>query len=232
MKSDPEQKYGFPVISHENAFSVLSDAGIGQWPVVKPPIKLSEYQKQDLDQGRLYEIRRFAPDTEVVFLRDPEGDPFVGFRSIWSYAKGCVVFTLLPGDLIPVAAEYRHGAEVVSLILPGGVVEKNDSCPAVRAQQEFQAETGIILDKVVPLDDDGIPLSARQMKLSSCSFLGILPSQIKISEQRLDPKEYLKIVLIPLSEWLILIETSQVKEAASIVATFLALRKLRRLELI
>lgn len=227
-----EYKCGFPVVNCKNIFEVLEELGIRQWPTIDGPMKLSQYTKRKLTEKEVLEVSRFAPDTEVEIFRDPEGEPFVGFRATWRHGNGCVVFTLLPGDLIPVAAEFRHGAKVISLIFPGGVKEDNDLTLASCAKREFEAETGIILQDVVPLDLGGTPLSARGTELGSCSFLGILPEQIIVGRQDLDRKEFLKIVLVPLKEWMKLIEAGQVKEAASIVATFLALGKLGRLSLI
>ena len=232
MRPSLEYKYGFPVVNCENIFEVLEELGIRPWPTIDGPMKLSQYVRRELTKKEIREVSRFAPDTEVEIFRDPEGEPFVGFRATWRNGNGCLVFTLLPGDLIPVAAEFRHGAKIIGLIFPGGVKEDSDPSLASCAKREFEAETGIILQDVVPLDLGGTPLSARGIELGSCSFLGILPKQIVVKRQNLDRKEFLKIVLVPLQEWMKLIEAGQVKEAASIVTTYLALRKLGRLSLV
>lgn len=230
MKIVPYE-YGFPVVSSKNIIEVLKIIGITKWPSLGEPSSLDFYKQLWLTEKEKKEIEHFAPWTEVEQFRDPEGEIFTGFRASWKVKRGCVVFTLLPGDLIPIAAEFRHGARVVSLIFPGGVKEENDLSTASCAKREFEAETGIKLKEVIPLDDDGTPLSARGTDIASCSFLGILSEPLEVGKQKLDRKEFLKIVLVPLKEWIKLIENGKVKEAASIVATFLALKKLGRLNI-
>lgn len=58
-----------------------------------------------------------------------------------------LVFTVLPGNFVPVVAEFKHGAEEVVIALPGGKINQ-DETPEVCAEREFLEETGIRLKKV------------------------------------------------------------------------------------
>src|SRR3989344_6579161 len=228
-------QYGFPIVNSANVFSVLEELGIKRWPRIEGPVLLEKYLGQDLTDRQKREVEKFAPRVEVDIFEDPTGRPFTGFRAAWHYGAGTRVFTILPGDLVPIAAEFRHGAEVISLILPGGTFEEKDSTPGQCAKREFEAETGIMLDYVMPLetiDVSGIPVSARQTNQRCHGFLGILPKSLKIAEQRLEPREFLKIVLIPVSEWVKLIMDGQVKEGSAIISTFQALHRLNRIALL
>jgi|SRR3989344_5295913 len=227
-----ETKYGFPVVNSENIFSVLEKSGIKRWPKIRGPIPLNIYKHWNLNEQRKKEIRLFAPRVEVEIFRDPTGNSFTGFRSAWLYGAGTHVFTVLPGNLIPIAAEFRHGADVVSLILPGGVFDGKDANLEACAKREFEEETGILLKAVIPLetmDTTGIPVSARQTNQRCHGFLGILPEELIITEQRLEPKEFLKIVLIPLTDWINLIMEGKVKEGSAIISTFQALYRLNKI---
>lgn len=224
---------GFPLVNAGNVFYVLADLGIKAWPLLEPPITLDAYRARNLNAVQRKELDRFSPKIEVAVFQNPDHEPFASFRPRWHSNNGTHVFTLLPGDLLPVAAAFRHGAEVISLILPGGMLEKNDVSLAWRAKKEFEDETGIMLASVQPLTtewDSGTPLSAQQMPMRSSGFLGKLRLPLVINSQKLEEREFLKIILIPLTDWLKLIYSGQVQEASPIVTTFLALHKLGRLD--
>lgn len=227
-------RYGFPVVNSRNIFRILASLGVKSWSLIENPVSLSDYSKRLLNQEQIEEIKKYSPEIEVLVLKDPRDKPFAGFRPVWKHGDGCGVFTILPGDLIPISAEYRHGSESVSLGLPGGTMniddkgkwEDREKC----AKREFEEETGILLKKVIPLDAHGTPVSARQMKLASHSFLGVLPKSLVFKKQKLDKNEFLQVILIPLNEWIKLIRLGMVNEGSSIFATFLALLKLGRIE--
>lgn len=227
-----ETRFGFPLVNAENVFSVLADLGIKPWPLLESPMTLNAYRARNLSAAQIKEIDEFCPSIEVALFQDPNHKPFASFRPRWRSNNGTHVFTLLPGDLLVVAAAFRHGAEVISLILPGGMLEKNDTRLAWRAIKEFEDETGIMLVSVKPLTtkwDLGTPLSAQQMPMRSCGFLGKPQLPLVINSQKLEKREFLKIVLIPLMDWLKLIYSGQIQEASPIISTFLALHKMGRL---
>ncbi|MDO8496737.1 MAG: hypothetical protein Q7S43_04800 [bacterium] len=223
-----ETKYGFPVVRAHNVFRSLKDLGIRPWPKLET-LSLEEYKKRNLTPAQLKEIERFCPKIEVGIFESPVRRPFANFRPVWYSNTGTHVFTLLPDNLIPIAASFRHGAEVISLILPGGMVEEGDTSLAQRAKDEFEAETGIQLAEVTPLtseEDLGTPLSSQQMPMRACGFWGVPTDPLTINPPRLGDGEFLRTVLIPLQDWLNLIESGQVYEASPIISTFLAIRKM------
>ena len=236
MRNSFDSKFGFPIVNSQNIFTTLNKFGIKHWPATAPPVSLGEYQKRSLSEKELSEIERFAPKVEVTFLQNPQNEEsFTGFRTKWNYGIGVHVFTLLPEDLVPVSAEFRHGAEIISLMLPGGVFDGNDKNPRSCAKREFEAETGLKLKKIITLetkDISGICISSRQSGQKSQGFLGVLPKPLELLKPELDPEEFLKIVLVPLKDWLELIEQGHAKDAMAICSTYMALRKLGRLKLV
>jgi len=214
-----ETKYGFPIVNAGNIFQVLEQRGIKKWPHVQPPITLEDYIAGSLNQVQRDEIRRFAPKSEVVFLQDPDGNSFTGFRSV---GKNWVsVFTVLEDDLLPIVAEFKHGSETISIGFPSGV----------SGRKEIEYEVGIELKELIPLSGpEGIPISGRQSNQRFFPFLGTLPDSIS-PRPKLDRTEFLQIILIPLKEWIKLIEQGKVTEDSSISLTFLALRQLGRLKI-
>ncbi|MDP3731008.1 MAG: hypothetical protein Q8R34_00745, partial [bacterium] len=110
-----------------------------------------------------------------------------------------------------------------------------DKNPGSCAKREFEAETGLKLEKIITLetkDISGICPSSRQSVQRSRGFLGLLPKPLKLLKPELDSEEFLKIVLVPLKDWLELIEQGHAKDAMAICSTYMALRKLGRLKLV
>jgi ADP-ribose pyrophosphatase len=217
-----EKKFGLPVANSDNIFDILTSLGIVKWKMTEKPIATSDYLRlelNDLERSRL----KYMHKAEVVTFIDPDGKTFRGFRAIGG--NGSVVFTILPGNLVVVCGEFMHGCEEVMLDLPGGMIEPEDEDPSVRAKKEFEEESGIVLEKVIPMSPRGTTLFARRVVSRTYSFLGLPSEPVLTNEQNLDDTEYLGVVLVPLDEWLKLIDMERV-DGKSVVTTFKALRRL------
>lgn len=213
-----------PVVSAENIVGTLEKMGVTKWKKIDGPTPLDEYLKRELTPKEKGELR-FAPKIEMMQFENPRKEIFTGFRTRGK--NGVAVLSLLPGDLIPVCGEFRHGCETISLNLPGGTFEKET--PTEAAKREFEEETGIMLEDVIPLSTQGMPTDARTNANRFLSFIGVPRNPIVIKDQNLDHEEFVKTVLVPINEWLKLIEEEKVQDSYSVVTTFLALRKLGRL---
>ncbi|MEK7631838.1 MAG: hypothetical protein AAB445_03155 [Patescibacteria group bacterium] len=184
--------------------------------------ELSETERADL---------RFVPPIEVVQLNKPDGGDFAGFRT--RTKNWATTFCLLPDDYVVIVAEWKHGAEEITLVPPSGVPSKIDhgSMDAC-AKREFEEESGILLEKVVPLAGlNGLPIASRNLTTRFYPFLGIPKLPINPGPSKLDQNEYLKMVLISLPEWLKLINSGETNEECSVSVTYLALQDLGRLSI-
>lgn len=216
-------KYGLPVVSAESIFETLKQLGMANWEKAAESMPIDEYLKKNLSLEQIKEFK-YLPQIEVAFFFDPGGKIFRGFRSSVE-DHGVVIFTLLPDGLVPVTAEFRHGCEEIILDLPGGMVEKKENV-ADCAKREFEEESGIILKEIIRLSPVGTPLFARQFKLRNFSFVGIVDDPVRVQKQKLDNEEYLSIVLVPLNDWLRLIDMERV-DSHSVVTTLMTLRYLK-----
>lgn len=229
-----KSKYGFPIVNAKNIFQVLKNYGIKKWLHVQPPMDLDDYLASNLTKEQLEEVRRFAPKREVVFLQNTKGGTFRGFRSV---AKNWVtVFCLLPDDLVILTAEFKHGSEVICIVPPCGVPERKESDlvdpMTACAKREFLEETGIELEEVIPLSNtEGNSVSPRQTTQRYFPYLGIPKMPMVWKEQRLDHNEFLKVILIPLKDWLTLIKNNMIIDECATTVTFRALQYLGRLEI-
>ncbi|RJO59004.1 hypothetical protein C4546_04205 [Candidatus Parcubacteria bacterium] len=226
---DVETKWGFPVVNAENIFQYLESVNIKPWPQIEPTVSLDEYLKRDLTDDQKGELR-FAPKAEVMFLEQPNGQPYTAFRS--TQKPWATTFCLLPGDLIPIVAEWKHGAECISLAPPSGSLGKADNGSMKNcAKREFEEETGIELSGIIPLSQAGIAVNCRSSGQRFFPHLGIAATPISPGPTKLDQTENISLVLIPLKDWLMLIEEGGVVENCSISTTLMALQYLQRLEL-
>lgn len=220
-------QFGIPVATSATIDSVLAEFGIKPWEKVKPSMDLAEYLAGELTEQERTEATRFAPKNQVVFLEQPNGNPFTGYRSTGK--DWAAVFTLLPGDLVPIVAEWKHGAETISLAPPSGVLSKTDNGSMEAAgRREFKEETGMELATIERLGSpNGIGVSTRQSTQRFHAFLGTVVTPVNPGKSKLDATEHLKLILVPLYDWLKIIDT-RVEEDCAISITHLALRKLRR----
>ena len=215
-------KYGLPLADADDIFDIFQSLGIVKWKMSESPMLVSDYLKKGLSLAEEVDLKYLLREEVATFI-DPKGNFFKGFRFAGHY-DGTVVFTLLPGNLVVVCAEFMHGCEDVVLELPGGMLETGED-PASRAKKEFEDETGVILKNVIPLGLKGTTYFSRRLNSRCYAFLGVVPDPVIIGKQKLDDSEYLEVVLVHLKDWLKLIDKEKV-DCKSIIATFKALRKL------
>lgn len=221
-------QWGIPIVMASNIFPYLKSVGIQPWPQIEPTVSLDEYLGRDLTDLQKNELR-FAPKTEVMFLQQPDGKSFTGFRT--ALKPWATTFVLLPGGFVPIVAEWKHGTECISLAPPSGVLSKNDQGSMyLCAQREFQEETGIQIQTPIELGDpNGISLGGRGSTQRFFPFLGYAVESIYPGPTKLDNTEHIKLVLIPLDEWMEMISGGMVTEACAIITTFLALQRIGKL---
>jgi len=224
-------KWGIPIVDADMVYDYLASIGIVPWPELEQPTDLTEYLKGPLTDEQKNELR-FAPKAEVVIHRDPKGGAYRAFRTVTK--NWATTFCLLPGDLVVLVAEWKHGANIISLVPPSGVPNKRDDGDmAICAKREFEEETGIPLVGVESLSSHkGLPIATRNLTTRYFPFLGKTLEEIHLGPSSLDEKETLQLLLMPLNEWLKLIEAGKVLEECAVSVTYLALRRLGRLQLI
>ena len=112
-------RHGFPVVSANNIFQVLNKYGLKPWPRVGPPMSVEDYLSSNRSDKEIAEVERFAPKTEYLPLKQPDGKTFNGFRGVGE--DGVITFVLLEDDLVVIVADFVHGGEVIRLKPPAGL---------------------------------------------------------------------------------------------------------------
>ncbi|TAN33507.1 hypothetical protein EPN28_01700 [Patescibacteria group bacterium] len=228
--------YGYPIVTTRNIHLILKKLGIKPWEKTAPDTTLEEYAKRDLNDKQRAELR-FAPKPDVVrFYKNPATEePFTGFCNVGD--PWLTVFALVPWDpepLVVVTVEFKHGFGKVVLVPPSGNISQKDRGSWPRAaKREFEEETGFKLARIIALasgKEQGA--SVRQYTAGIYSFLGILKDPVERRPSRLDDNELLKVVLVPLSDWLDIIDRGDTYDIAAVVPTHLGVRKLQKLRML
>ncbi len=108
------------------------------------------------------------------------------------------IIVLTRDNQIVLVEQYRHGADKLTLELPGGAVEKDES-PIDAASREVKEETGFSLSKIIPLGAIYPNPAMQSMKLHV--FVGHTDDSPQALQQ-LDSGEDIQIVVKPLDQFL------------------------------
>ena len=222
-----ESYQGIPIVTAANVFSVLEELGIRPWGKTGKILSLKEYEALDLTPGQRKVVEKFAPKTRVIEYIKQGSGWFQVLGHCWS-----AVFTMLPNRLVPVVGQYMHGADRVIIGLPAGFVDEGnlDIYAFLRcAIREVKEETGLSLAGVVPLASESIPIEPRGIARYYMPCLGYVKENDILAPQSLDETEELTRLLMPISEWLTLLDQHSGSIAASSSdTTYRALRYLKR----
>ena len=125
------------------------------------------------------------------------------------------IIPLTPKDDVVLVNQYRHGIQSVTLEIPGGLVEPDDT-PEEAARRELLEETGYRYESLIPLGTVH-PNPAIQNNLCY-TFLarGVYPAE----RQNQDEREDIEVVLKPLSEIPRLIREGTITHSLVIVAFY------------
>lgn len=236
------EAYGFPVASAKTLCSTFESLGIVPWRKIQEPMSMERWLAAGVPPEQQY-LLRYAPQSEVVFYERPDSTPAPGV--VKRGKDWATIFTLVPheefGDLVPVVAEFKFGAGKVGLHLPSGTVTKEDAGTLFPMQacawREWHQETGIVLESIETLALEGIVVSGGQDTDRFFPFLGIAKQPITVKPQKLDEWEILKMVFLPLGDFLEAFKDEHVNkgyiwEDCAISTTFLALQRLGGLQIL
>jgi 8-oxo-dGTP pyrophosphatase MutT (NUDIX family) len=208
------------------AETILRSTRIKPWRHLKESQSIWDYLQHPLsleDQSRI----RFAPKVEVVTLENPKSSaPYEGWLS--QATTWATVFALTPDNQVVITIEYKHGADEVMIGLPAGVGKSGELLGDVM-RRELLEETGFDASILIPLGDHTKGAAASGRK-SSDRFFSFLATDVKqAQDQSLDEDELIETGLVPLPEWMKMIELGIVKEGSAIANTLLALQKLKKI---
>jgi ADP-ribose pyrophosphatase len=122
-------------------------------------------------------------------------------------------------DRILLTRQYRHGAGLVCMELPCGVVEYGETA-AQAATRELLEETGCTSETLQPLP----VLSPNPARYSNRVHTFIATRRQRVQEQLLDETEEIEFEFLTVDEVLSLIDAGSFLQALHVASIFLALR--------
>jgi 8-oxo-dGTP pyrophosphatase MutT (NUDIX family) len=165
---------------------------------------------------RWFHVRRDTvelPDGQVI------DDYFVAVRNDFA-----LVAAVTPADELVLARQWKQGIGAVTLELPGGIVD-DDETPQAGAARELAEETGYVCDELRLVG--GGPLDPSKETNSVHLFAGIG------AEQRVEPEleltEEIEVVLMPVAGVRDAIRDGAIASPSSVAGIYLALDALGRL---
>lgn len=128
------------------------------------------------------------------------------------------VIPVTPKNEVVLIRQYRHGAQSISLEIPGGMVDKEEANPNLAARRELEEETGYTSSEIISLGTVN-PNPAIQRNLCHF-FLAKNAMLMGNGTQHLDPAEDIEVILLPLAEIPTLIKNGTIFHALVICAFF------------
>jgi 8-oxo-dGTP pyrophosphatase MutT (NUDIX family) len=237
---------GWPVVTAENCFSVISGLGIKAWPKKSDSVPVIEWLKTATPE-QVTDYNRLAPKSYAIKHMNPyNGEDFDAFRV--EFKPYSLVFALIDNKYVAVTAEWKHGNDRITIVPVCGVAGKAEAHLSTLAERmaatairEFREETGFELEGVEPLSSsNGMFYSVRNSMTQCFPYLGVLKTPLVKGPTKFDNTEHLAMVLFPLEEWLKLLEDNSLfdqhpefgLEDCSRAATYAALRAMGRLKLV
>lgn len=120
--------------------------------------------------------------------------------------------------------QYRHAADIVSLEIPGGVID-GDEIPEAAMRRELLEETGYQFDDIELIST----VYANPSTANNKTFCYLAKGGVKVQEQHLDELEHLVVEEYTIAEVKQLLADNKIAQALHCTGLFYALIKLGEL---
>jgi len=142
---------------------------------------------------------------------------------VLEYPNWVNAIALTEAGKIILVRQYRHAADIVSLEVPGGVID-GDEAPEFAVKRELLEETGYSF-KTCKLIAELYPNPATSNNITSTYFL---TGGVKTHEQHLDEHEILNVEEYTVDEVKQLIKENKIAQALHVAALFYGLEEIAK----
>ncbi|MBN1276053.1 MAG: NUDIX hydrolase [Deltaproteobacteria bacterium] len=157
-----------------------------------------------------YRVFSLRKDRALSPRTGEEHDFFILESSPWVN-----VIPLTPENEVVMVRQYRHGLQDVTLEIPGGLVEAQDS-PAGAAERELYEETGFRSLDMISLGS----VHPNPAILNNVCYTYLAKGVYKAGLQQQDEKEDIEVLLRPLNEIPYLIKKGEITHSLVLVAFY------------
>ncbi|MGZ3837409.1 MAG: NUDIX hydrolase [Flavisolibacter sp.] len=144
---------------------------------------------------------------------------------VLEYPTWVTAFALTKDEKVVMVKQYRHGLNVISTELPGGVVDKGET-PEMAIARELKEETGFVFESYEYLGK----ISANPATTNNYMYIFLARGGEKVSEQNLDDTEDVEVLIHSIDEVKQLIKENNIVQALHTAAIFYALEKLGKVQ--
>ena len=123
------------------------------------------------------------------------------------------VIPLTEENEIVLVEQYRYGVEEPTLELPGGMIDLGES-PLETCKRELLEETGYAGDEFVDLGR----VSSNPAMLTNYTYTYVIKNCKKVQEQKLDGNERINVHLMPLDDFLEMVNRGEVHHSLVVAA--------------
>ncbi|TDO19750.1 NUDIX hydrolase [Pedobacter duraquae] len=121
--------------------------------------------------------------------------------------------------------QYRHAADIISLEVPGGVIDGDES-PETAVRRELLEETGYVFDTLEQL----AVIYPNPATANNRTFIYFLTGGVKTNEQSLDEHEILNVEEYSIEEVKAFLLNNEIAQSLHTTALFYGLLKLEALK--
>ncbi|WP_432710236.1 NUDIX hydrolase [Pedobacter sp.] len=140
---------------------------------------------------------------------------------VLEYSNWVNAIALTRENKIILVRQYRHAADIVSLEVPGGVID-GDEAPEDAVKRELLEETGYSFDQAELITT----LYPNPATSTNVTFTYLLTGGVKTHEQHLDEHEILNVEEYTIEEVKQLLKDNKIDQALHAAALFYGLLKL------
>jgi ADP-ribose pyrophosphatase len=140
---------------------------------------------------------------------------------VLEYPDWVTAVAVTKDNKIIMVRQYRHAADIISLEVPGGVIDGDES-PETGIRRELQEETGYTFDKCELL----ATLYPNPATSTNRTFAYLLTGGVKTHDQHLDEHEILVVEEYTIEEVKQLLKDNKIAQCIHISALFYGLAKL------
>jgi 8-oxo-dGTP pyrophosphatase MutT (NUDIX family) len=126
------------------------------------------------------------------------------------------VIPVTPEGKVILIRQYRHGTEEVTLEIPGGMVDAEDTSPAVSAERELMEETGYAAEAIIPIGR----VAPNPAILNNCCHSFLAVNARPVGPTRFDGAEDITFELADTADIPHLITSGQISHALVIAAFY------------